>query len=643
MRVLSDGRASLVRPQRPYADAALAFLLLGVVALMIIPIPTPLLDVLIAGNIALSVLMLLCSMAIANGLAFTTMPTVLLCTTLYRLALNVSSTRLILLQADAGRVIRAFGDYVVRGNYVVGAVVFFILTLIQYVVVARGSERVAEVGARFSLDAMPGKQMAIDADLRAGALTPDAAREQRRVLERESQFYGAMDGAMKFVKGDAIAGIVITIVNIVAGIGIGVGMRKLSALQSLHVYGLLTIGDGLVCQIPSLLISTGAGLVVTRVASGDEGASLGGDVGNQLFGNPRVLATGAVFLAFLALVPGLPALPFGFLALLLGASAYALGNAARRRALGGGRLAHADASRWPELAPLSIELGAELAAELAAGRVPLEAAIDGVREQLFAQLGLVLPAVHVQARAELAPRGVVLALSEVPLPGCEMLAVEGAQQAANAIAQLLSRAARRHAAELLGLQETQALLDGLERSAPALVHNTVPKPVSLKLLAEVLRRLLAEGVSIRPLGQILEALGAETAQGDDPSKLGERVRLRLSRQITFSRAHRGVVTLHPLDPMIEDALRDAAAASADAGGLALPPDQAREIVVAVQQAIAEREGAPCTLVTQPDVRRQLSKLLQTELPEVAVLSYAELASDARVDRRAAIRISKGSS
>jgi type III secretion protein V len=253
-----SGDSLTARQYRLYADGALAFLLLGIVALMIIPIPTPLLDVLIAGNITLAVLMLLVSMAIANGLAFATMPTLLLCTTLYRLALNVSSTRLILLQADAGRVIQAFGDYVVRGNYAVGAVVFFILTLIQYVVVARGSERVAEVGARFTLDAMPGKQMAIDADLRAGSLSPDAARAARRLLERESQFYGAMDGAMKFVKGDAIAGIVITLVNIIAGLAIGIGMRKLSALESLRTYGLLTIGDGLVCQIPSLLISVSA-------------------------------------------------------------------------------------------------------------------------------------------------------------------------------------------------------------------------------------------------------------------------------------------------------------------------------------------------------------------------------------------------
>jgi type III secretion protein V len=623
------------RSQQPYADAALSLLLLGIVALMIIPVPTPLLDVLIASNIALAVVMLLTAMAIANGLAFAAMPTLLLCTTLYRLALNVSSTRLILLQADAGRVISAFGEYVVRGNYAVGAVVFFILTLIQYVVVARGSERVAEVGARFTLDAMPGKQMAIDADLRAGTLTPDGARERRRTLERESPFYGAMDGAMKFVKGDAIAGIVITIVSIVAGVGIGVGMRKLGVLESLQTYGLLTIGDGLVCQIPSLLISTSAGLVVTRVASQDESASLGGDLGRQLFGNPRVLALASGFLGFLALVPGLPALPFAFLCLLLGASAYGLRRVARRERAAAGSLTQADLSRLPELAKLSLELGPALARE---AHDLLATAIETQRRQLYIELGLPLPAVHIRTREELAPRAYALTLFELPLARGEIATGEDAARAASTVARQLGALVRRHAGELLDLQETRGLLDRLERSAPALVHNTLPKPVSLKLLAEVLRRLLAEGVSIRPLAQILEALGAETASDLDPSVLVERVRLRLGRQISSAHARAGIVALHPVDPMIEDAVRDAVAASGEGGALALPPEQARDIVTAVRNAVRSHPDAPAAVVTQPDVRRHLRKLLETELPEVAVLSYPELWAELRVERRAPIRI-----
>jgi type III secretion protein V len=448
-----------------------------------------------------------------------------------------------------------------------------------------------------------------------------------------------MDGAMKFVKGDAIAGIVITVVNIVAGLGFGVGMRKLGALESLRVYGLLTIGDGLVCQIPSLLISTSAGLVVTRVASQHEGASLGGDIGSQLFGHPRVLAMAAGFLAFLALVPGLPALPFAFLASLLGASAYGLRGATRRAGTTEDQLAQADASRLPPLAPLSIDLGPELAGEIDASRhSPLAAAIDRMRETLFAELGLPLPAVRIRARAELTPRGYTLALFELPLGHGQLAAASATPEPADAIAQQLSTLVRRHASELLGLQETQGLLDALERSAPALVHSAVQKPVSLKLIAEVLRRLLAEGVSIRPLAQILEALAAEAASSHDPAVLVERVRLRLSRHITFAHARAGMLALHAVDPMIEDALRDAFAVSGEAGGLALPPDQARDIVAAVRSATAGHPDAPGALVTQPDVRRHLRKLLEIELPDVAVLSYPELAPEARVEHRPSIRI-----
>ena len=284
---------------RRFADAALAALVMLIVGMMIVPLPTPLLDVLIASDISLAVLMLLVSMYLRTGLDFAAFPTVLLVTTLYRLALNVSSTRLILLQADAGEVIHAFGHFVVRGNYVVGAVVFLILTLIQFLVIAKGAERVAEVGARFTLDAMPGKQMSIDAELRSGAITQDEAKRRRRHLARESQFYGAMDGAMKFVKGDAIAGIVITVVNIVGGLAIGVGMHGMSATHALETYGLLTIGDGLVSQIPALLISTAAGLVVTRVASEDGHGSLGSEVAKQIFGDPRALGLAAAFLVAL--------------------------------------------------------------------------------------------------------------------------------------------------------------------------------------------------------------------------------------------------------------------------------------------------------------------------------------------------------
>src|SRR5262245_3122110 len=310
-------RMTLPKRRVGAADAVLAAIVMAVVGLMIVPLPTWLLDILLASNIATSVAILLVTLYVGDALKIAAFPTLLLITTLIRLALNVSSTRLILLQANAGEVIRAFGEFVVRGNYVVGGVIFLILSIIQFVVIAKGSERVAEVGARFTLDAMPGKQMAIDAELRSGSIDGNEARRRRRQLARESQFYGAMDGAMKFVKGDVIAGFLITVVNILGGLGIGVGMKDMEVTTALKRYGLLTIGDGLVTQIPSLVLATAAGVLVTRVASEEADTSLGEELAAQIFGQPRALRVASVFVFLLASIPGLPALPFVVIGALL--------------------------------------------------------------------------------------------------------------------------------------------------------------------------------------------------------------------------------------------------------------------------------------------------------------------------------------
>ena len=661
---------------RRYADAALAAVVLLVVGMMVVPLPTLLLDVLITANMAVGVLLLLVALYVPDGLSFTSFPTLLLVTTLYRLALNVSSTRLILLQADAGEVITAFGSFVVRGNYVVGAVVFLILTLIQFLVIAKGSERVAEVGARFTLDAMPGKQMAIDAELRTGAIGQDEARRRRRTLQRESQFYGAMDGAMKFVKGDAIAGIVITVVNIVGGLAIGVLMRDMTAGESLRLYGLLTIGDGLVSQIPSLLISTAAGLVVTRVASEDEDASLGGDVGRQIFGNPRALGIAAVFLVILGVIPGLPTVPFFVLALVFGGLALRLSRRARRDDADGEPALRPEAQREqrakkqlvPLVVPISVELGPELAAELldARGGGPfLEEEVPRARESLFFSLGVAVPGVRARA-APLGPREYAVALQEIPVARgtapsglfvpsapstlvglgasatpvidpatgreASLIAAQdrGAAEAAglavlNAsqlVGRHLEEVVRRRAHELVGLQETQTMLDQLERAYPALVRNVVPKPVALPLLADILRRLVEEGVSIRPLREILEALAIHAAAEKDPVVLTEAVRGALRRPITHKHTRGGVVAVHLLDPLLEDTVRDAIQRTATGSYLALPPDLARDIVAAVSRTLSG--AASPILLTQSDVRRFVRRLLENELPEVTVLSYQEL-------------------
>jgi len=353
--------------------------------MMIVPLPTWLLDILIATNLSMSVAILLVVLYVPDALGIATFPTILLLTTLYRLALNVSSSRLILLQANAGEVIRAFGNFVVRGNYVVGGVVFLILTIIQFIVIAKGGERVAEVGARFVLDAMPGKQMAIDAELRAGSIDGNEARRRRRALARESQFYGSMDGAMKFVKGDVIASLVITVVNILGGLAIGVGQKDMAAVVALKRYGLLTIGDGLVTQIPALVLSTAAGILVTRTASEEPDTPLGEEISRQIFGTPKALMVASVFIFLLALTPGLPAPPF----LVLGAAlAFIARSRSRQMARDDQRASTEPAQKpttdrkgpafVPMVTPWSIEVGEDLEDALA-DRTNQDGAVPGIR------------------------------------------------------------------------------------------------------------------------------------------------------------------------------------------------------------------------------------------------------------------------
>jgi len=669
---------------RRYGDIGLAFLVVLIVGMMILPLPTPVLDVLIAANISIGVLMLLVAMYVPDAIAFASFPTVLLVTTLYRLALNLSSTRLVLLQADAGEIIRAFGGFVVRGNYVVGAIVFLLLTLIQFLVIAKGSERVAEVGARFTLDAMPGKQMSIDADLRTGAISQEDARRKRKGIQREAQFYGAMDGAMKFVKGDAVAGIVITAVNVVGGLAIGVLQRDMSPVAALKTYGLLTIGDGLVSQIPALLISTAAGLVVTRVASEDEGTSLGAEIGAQIFGSPRAMGIAAVFLVALAVVPGLPAAPFLVIAAALGVGAYRVeraraASAPQREALvvekEVARETKARQAMVPIVVPVSVELGRALSAECLdpkGGGPLLERELPLVRESLFAELGVALPGVRAREGLDLAPRSYVLALQEVPVGSGEvpehralvlappaMLASLGvpatdaldpldgspaawidtarapAAEAAGlavldapaVVARHLGAAVRRRAQDLVGLQEVQAMLDQLERAYPALVRHVVPKPVGLGLLAEILRRLVDEGVSIRPLREILEALAVHAPTEKDPLTLTELVRAALRRQLTHRHARGGTLAVTLLDPAIEDAIRDAIQRTSAGSYLALAPALARDILAAIRREAPSEPGVEAVLLTQADVRRFVRRLVEGERPDLVVLSYQELAPE----------------
>ncbi|HEY2744346.1 MAG TPA: flagellar biosynthesis protein FlhA, partial [Polyangia bacterium] len=383
---------------------ALATFVVATVAMMIVPLPTPLLDVLITSNLAISVALLLVAVWSARTLELSTFPTLLLLTTLYRLALNVSSVRLILLQANAGRVIHAFGAFVVRGDYVVGFAVFLILTIVQYIVISRGAERVAEVAARFTLDAMPGKQLAIDADLRAGAIDSGEARRRREALGKEAALFGALDGAMRFVKGDAIAGVLILSISLAGGLVIGVVQRGMALGDAARVYTLLTIGDGLVSQLPALLISTAAGLVVTRVASDEEGGTLGPDLARQLL-RPGALLTTAILLALLALVPGLPLWPF----LVVAAATAALAWAALRRRAQRPRVPVADAPSPPP--PLEVALDPALHAAAPS----LETRLAAVTRALADELGLIVPPLVLTIDARLPLRGYEIRLRGIPL------------------------------------------------------------------------------------------------------------------------------------------------------------------------------------------------------------------------------------
>jgi type III secretion protein V len=647
---------------RGAADALFALAVLGVVLLLVAPLPPSLLDALLALNLAGAAAILVVTLFARSALGFASFPTLLLLSTLFRLALNVSSTRLVLSRGDAGRIIEAFGHVVVQGNAVVGAVVFAILTLVQLLVVAKGAERVAEVAARFTLDALPGKQMAIDAELRAGALDEAGARRRRRAVERESQLYAAMDGALKFVKGDAIAGVAIVLVNVTGGLVAGV-LRGMDVGAAARRYALLAIGDGLVSQIPALLVAVSAGVAVTRVAAEEEDRSLGGEIGRQLLAEPGALAAVAALCAALALAPGLPAVPFLVLAGAAGLGARRLGAAAPRGPEAGvpESPAPGEAAPFAAGAPVALELAEDLAALARAdGARFAREGLAAVRAQLWRDLGVQVPHVVVRT-APLAPGGWALLLDEVPAaagraPLDEALALVSPDELALveiqarperdpltglAVSRVSSRdaarAARlgpvrgpldrvladvagamsRSAHQLVGVQEAQVLLDALEPVAPALVREA-GRQLAPALLAEVLRRLVEEGVSIRPLRTILEAL-LETGPQRGAAALAEAARRALRRHIGYRCAGDGPLAALLLDPGAEEAVRHALRGEV----LALDPAIAAALVDALAAEL-RTHAEPPVLLASPDVRRALRSLVAPRFPSVAVLAYEEL-------------------
>jgi type III secretion protein V len=657
MADLRDARAGLVATVRSgdirgllsrHSDLALAALVVSIVGMMIVPLPTFAMDLLITLNIAVAVTLLLISVYVTDALRIATFPTLLLLTTLFRLALEVSATRLILLKANAGEVIHAFGNFVVAGNLVVGAVIFLILTVIQFVVISKGAGRVAEVAARFTLDAMPGKQMSIDAELRAGHIDQEQARHRRIVLARESQLFGAMDGAMKFVRGDAVAGLVVLAVNIGGGLIIGIVQRGLDLGAATRTYTVLTIGAGLVAQIPALVISTAAGIIVTRVASEEEGAHLGRDIAAQVLGQPKAIAIAAGLLVLLALVPGLPTVPFLILGAVLGFVAFRLlrsptKDGTHQRAEGGASERSRSELPAPMLTPIAIDLGTELSARLCpdgdSGTLG-ESLGTSLRERLFTDLGILLPRVHVRLSVSgLAANSYIIRLNDFPL-GRGEIPVDRFPEAEQILRDELIVLLHRYGHEFVGIQETQTLLDALEQTHPALVHEVVPKLIAPTLLADVLSRLVEEGISLRNLKDILGALAEWAPIEREPVALTEHVRAALRRAITYRHASTdGVLPAYLLDPMIEEAVREAIHKTATGSYLALEPQLSREIVQAVGRAVGGREvgAAAPVILTSVDIRRYVRRLVEIEYPRIAVLSFPELAPEAQVHSLGRIR------
>jgi type III secretion protein V len=646
------------------AEVALAAVVVAVVAMLVVPLPTFLLDILLALNLSISVAILLVVLFVPDALGIATFPTILLITTLFRLALNVSTARLILLQGNAGEVISAFANFVVQGNYIVGAIIFLILTIIQFVVITKGAERVAEVGARFVLDAMPGKQMAIDAELRSGAIDGNEARRRRHKLSRESQFYGSMDGAMKFVKGDVIAALIITVINILGGVAIGTIQKGLPAGMALKKYGLLTIGDGLVSQIPALILSTSAGLLVTRIAAEEPGTPLGNELASQIFGTPKALAIAAVFVALLGVTPGLPTIPFLVMAAALAATAHfrkkRMEDDARRAGSEPlprrGSEASGDATRFvPMVAPWSVEVSPDLENLLVGGGNDrgLTLAIQDLRDEIFQALGAPLPLPRIRVSTTLKERTYQVAMFEVPArtetlndttvqeevarakADAKRSAESGqAQTESDTLSESAAttlRIAREtrtllmaRAAEFIGLTETQRLLDELEQYAPATVRNVTPKPYSVQLLADIMRRLVEEGVSIRDLRGILEALAQLPGQEKDPLALTEYVRSNLKRAMTHRlTAGTGNLEVVTLDPMIEDSIRRAITRTPAGSYLALAPAVGRDIAAALERVRAD-VGDRMIVLTSSDIRRFTKKFFEVDFPGLTVVSYTEL-------------------
>ncbi|NOZ08270.1 MAG: flagellar biosynthesis protein FlhA [FCB group bacterium] len=669
---------SAMRKLTNNSNIYLSGMIMMILAVMILPLPTFLTDILLVMNITGALVILFIALYVHKPLEFSVFPGLLLIVTLFRLSLNVATTRLILGQGYAGEIIKAFGSFVVQGNFVVGAVIFLVLVIINFVVITKGATRVAEVSARFTLDAMPGKQMAIDADLNAGLIDDQEARQRRKAISQQADFYGAMDGAAKFVRGDAIAGLLITLINIIGGLTIGVLQRGMTLGDAASNYMLLTIGDGLVAQIPALIISTASGIIITRAASGE---SMGVDIANQFSKQPQAILVTSGILALMGLVPGLPFFPFIIMSAIVGI----IGYSAKKTLI---LKAEADEEPEQEVQTIEEEKIEEFLhpdpfeVEIGYGLIPLVDANQGgnllkristIRKNIALELGVIIPPIRIRDNIQLqsneyvfkiygieANRGEImmdyyltlnpddrielngvdtieptfgLPARWIPAKDKEKAEVAGytVVEPPAVIATHLMEVLKTNSYKLLDRQETRRMLDHLKETHSAVVDGLVPDLLPLGVVAQVLKNLLKEKIPIRNLVAILETLADYAPFSKDPEVLTEYVRIALSETITdYFKQDDNKIIVTTLDPLLEDEIMQTIKkGNGAAQNLGLSPMQVNKLFDSINEKVEQMtlKGTPPAILVSPQVRRHFKNFIEPILPNLSVISYSELASD----------------
>lgn len=680
----SDIEKKAISKLAKHGDIALVFAVVGVMAGLIIPMPPVIIDLLLTFNITLALVILLVCMNVDEALDFSVFPSMLLFTALLRLALNVSTTRQILLKGYAGNVIEAFGGFVVGGNYVVGIVIFAILLVIQFAVITKGSGRIAEVTARFTLDAMPGKQMSIDADLNSGIIDEQEAKERRNKIRREADFYGAMDGASKFVRGDATAGLIITAINILGGFGIGMFQLGLPFKESLAKYTILTIGDGLVAQIPSLVISIAAGIIVTR--AGDDNESLGTGIFKQLLVKPQALRFAAWVMLGFAVVPGLPGVPFGALSIFSFAISFFVGKSIEHEE--SKEKVQTEEAPKPRVEnvedllsidPMELEIGYGLIPliDTSQGGDVLER-ISNIRKQFASEYGVVVPPIRIRDNMQLEASNYNIKIKGISIsggniiPDCylamnpgqvEQEITEGIKtkdpvfglpavwvsesereqaesygytvvDASTALITHISEILKKNSYELLGRQETQNLIDNIKKKYPAVVEELIPSLMNIGAVQKVLQNLLKEQVSIRNLGTILETLADNARTIKDVDVLTEYVRKSLSGIISQQYVTGdGNIYVLTVDPALEQYMGSSVQYNEQGSSLVLEPEFIQQILDATSDKVTEvaAKGFTPVLLCSPLIRFHYKRMLERTLPDIAVISYSEITNSVGVE------------